>query len=86
MDALGLGWRISLPTRDHPLMLIKTGSMPGFMSYVALAPTHGVGLFVAFDRYQLGALDGVVDQSGRSQFGTLLSRFRRFRSQHGHEY
>jgi serine-type D-Ala-D-Ala carboxypeptidase/endopeptidase len=61
MDALGLGWTISLPSRDHPLMLIKTGSMPGFMSYVALAPTHGVGIFVAFNRYQLGALDGVVE-------------------------
>jgi serine-type D-Ala-D-Ala carboxypeptidase/endopeptidase len=61
MDALGLGWTISLPTRDHPLMLIKTGSMPGFMSYVALAPTRGVGLFVVFNRYQIGALDGVVE-------------------------
>ena len=60
MDALGLGWTISLPTRDHPLMLIKTGSMPGFMSYVALAPTRGVGVFVAFNRSQLGTLDGVA--------------------------
>jgi serine-type D-Ala-D-Ala carboxypeptidase/endopeptidase len=50
MDGLGLGWMISLPKETHPLMLTKSGALPGFATYVALAPTRGVGVFVAVNR------------------------------------
>jgi serine-type D-Ala-D-Ala carboxypeptidase/endopeptidase len=50
MDGLGLGWIISLPKGKRPLILAKSG---GFITYVVLAPTRGVGVFVAVNRLKL---------------------------------
>jgi D-alanyl-D-alanine-carboxypeptidase/D-alanyl-D-alanine-endopeptidase len=50
MDALGLGWTISVPKQHRPLILAKSGGIAGFMTYVVLAPTHGVGVFVVATR------------------------------------
>jgi D-alanyl-D-alanine-carboxypeptidase/D-alanyl-D-alanine-endopeptidase len=50
MNALGLGWTIFLPRENRPLLPTKSGGIAGFMTYVALAPTRGVGAFVAVNR------------------------------------
>ena len=50
MDALGLGWTISVPKQHRPLILAKSGGIAGFMTYVVLAPTRGVGVFVVANR------------------------------------
>jgi D-alanyl-D-alanine-carboxypeptidase/D-alanyl-D-alanine-endopeptidase len=50
MDALGLGWTISVPKQHRPLILAKSGGIAGFMTYVVLAPTRGVGVFVVATR------------------------------------
>jgi D-alanyl-D-alanine-carboxypeptidase/D-alanyl-D-alanine-endopeptidase len=66
MDGLGLGWLVALPKENRPLMLAKSGGLPGFATYVALAPTRGVGVFVAVNRFDLpeyyGALAAAVHQ------------------------
>ena len=60
MDGLGLGWTISLPKENRPLMLTKSGGLPGFVSYVVLAPTRGVGAFIAVNRFKLPMMDGLA--------------------------
>lgn len=55
MDAMGLGWVIMMPTREHPLILQKAGGLQGVFSYVAFAPTGGVGAFVAINQFDFGA-------------------------------
>jgi hypothetical protein len=50
MDGLGLGWIVSLAKGKRPLILAKSGGIAGFMTYVVLAPTRGVGVFVAVNR------------------------------------
>ena len=59
MDGLGLGWTISLPKENRPLMLTKSGGLPGFVSYVVLAPSRGVGVFIAVNRFRFPMFDGL---------------------------
>jgi serine-type D-Ala-D-Ala carboxypeptidase/endopeptidase len=60
MDALGLGWIISLPKEKRPLIMTKSGGIAGFMTYVVLAPTRGVGVFVAVNRLNFGMFEGLT--------------------------
>jgi D-alanyl-D-alanine-carboxypeptidase/D-alanyl-D-alanine-endopeptidase len=60
MDELGLGWTISSPRENRPLLLTKAGGLPGFVSCVALAPTRGVGVFVAVNRFRFPMFDGLI--------------------------
>jgi serine-type D-Ala-D-Ala carboxypeptidase/endopeptidase len=55
MDAMGLGWVVMMPNGDHPLILQKAGGLQGIFTYVAFAPTRGVGAFVAINKFDLGA-------------------------------
>jgi D-alanyl-D-alanine-carboxypeptidase/D-alanyl-D-alanine-endopeptidase len=57
MDGLGLGWIISRARDKRPLMLTKSGGIAGFMTYVVLAPTRGVGVFVAINRLNFPAFE-----------------------------
>lgn len=50
MSGLGLGWVIMGSAGIRPLLLTKSGGGVGFMSYIALAPGRGVGVFVAVNR------------------------------------
>jgi serine-type D-Ala-D-Ala carboxypeptidase/endopeptidase len=59
MDALGLGWIISLPKEKRPLIMTKSGGIAGFMTYVVLAPTRGVGVFVAVNRLNFAMFEGL---------------------------
>jgi D-alanyl-D-alanine-carboxypeptidase/D-alanyl-D-alanine-endopeptidase len=60
MDGLGLGWTISLPRETRPLMLMKSGGIAGFMTYVVLAPTRGVGVFIAVNRLNFPMFEGLT--------------------------
>jgi D-alanyl-D-alanine-carboxypeptidase/D-alanyl-D-alanine-endopeptidase len=55
MDALGLGWVIMRPAGSRPLILQKAGGLQGIFSYVAFAPTRGVGIFVAINQFNFAA-------------------------------
>ena len=60
MDAMGLGWVIMMPTRTRRLVLQKAGGLQGTFSYMAFAPAHGVGAFVAINTFDFGAAQKVV--------------------------
>lgn len=55
MDALGLAWIVMMPEGDRPLILQKSGGLQGFLSYVAFAPTRGVGIFAAINIFDFDA-------------------------------
>ena len=61
MDGLGLAWVAMNETRDHPFILQKAGGLQGEMSYVALAPSHGVGVFVSINAYNFHAAAAMAD-------------------------
>jgi serine-type D-Ala-D-Ala carboxypeptidase/endopeptidase len=60
MDGLGLGWITSSAREKRPLMLTKSGGIAGFMTYVVLAPTRGVGVFVAVNRLNFPMFEGIT--------------------------
>lgn len=55
MDAMGLGWVVMAPRGDRPLILQKAGGLQGVFSYTAFAPTRGVGVFIAINKFDFGA-------------------------------
>jgi D-alanyl-D-alanine-carboxypeptidase/D-alanyl-D-alanine-endopeptidase len=57
MDAMGLGWAVMQPEGNRPLILQKTGGLQGEFSYVAFAPSRGVGVFVSMNEFTVGGFD-----------------------------
>ena len=55
MDAMGLGWIIMMPKNGKPLILQKAGGLQGVFCYMAFAPAHGIGVFIAINQFNLGA-------------------------------
>ena len=55
MDAISLGWIVMAPHDDQPLILQKAGGLQGIFSYTAFAPTRGVGIFIAINKFDFGA-------------------------------
>jgi serine-type D-Ala-D-Ala carboxypeptidase/endopeptidase len=55
MDGLGLAWLAMMPNGPRPFILQKSGGIQGFFSYMALAPAHGVGIFVVANKFDFGA-------------------------------
>lgn len=60
MDAMGLGWVITLPDDNRPLILEKSGGLQGTFSYVAIAPTRGVGAFFVMNEFNAAAFEAAV--------------------------
>jgi D-alanyl-D-alanine-carboxypeptidase/D-alanyl-D-alanine-endopeptidase len=60
MDALSLAWLAMMPEGPQPFILQKTGGLHGFMSYLALAPSRGVGVFVAVNQFNFGGLSQIA--------------------------
>ncbi len=60
MDAMGLGWVINMPEGNRPLILQKTGGLQGMFAFVALAPTRGVGVFVAMNSFNVSGFPAMV--------------------------
>ncbi|MCR9087811.1 MAG: serine hydrolase [Rhodobacteraceae bacterium] len=55
MNAMGLGWVIMMPEGDRPLIIQKAGGTNGVFSYIAFAPTRGVGIFIAINQFDFAA-------------------------------
>ena len=60
MGAMGLGWVISFPEGNRPLILEKTGGLQGFFVYVAIAPTRGVGAFFVMNEFSVEGYHAAV--------------------------
>jgi serine-type D-Ala-D-Ala carboxypeptidase/endopeptidase len=60
MGAMALGWVTVLPEGDRPLMLNKSGGLQGQFSYVVIAPTRGVGVFVSMSAFSVGGFPAMV--------------------------
>jgi D-alanyl-D-alanine-carboxypeptidase/D-alanyl-D-alanine-endopeptidase len=65
MDAMGLGWVINMPAGNRPLILQKSGGLQGTFSYVAIAPTRGVGAFFAMNEFSPGGFKAAVTATNR---------------------
>jgi D-alanyl-D-alanine-carboxypeptidase/D-alanyl-D-alanine-endopeptidase len=60
MDAMGLGWVITMPKDNRPLILEKSGGLQGFFAYVAIAPARGVGAFFVINEFSTGGFTAAV--------------------------
>ena len=61
MDAIGLGWIVMMPEGNRPLILQKAGGLQGMFAYVALAPTRGVGVFVALNQFSISGFTAAAE-------------------------
>lgn len=61
MGAMGLGWVVMMPEDDRPLILQKAGGLQGFFSYLAFAPTRGVGAFVVINAFDVAAATSMAE-------------------------
>jgi D-alanyl-D-alanine-carboxypeptidase/D-alanyl-D-alanine-endopeptidase len=59
MGAMGLGWVVLQPEGNRPLILEKSGGLQGMFSFVAFAPSRGVGVFVAINEFNVGGFDAM---------------------------
>lgn len=73
MDAIGLGWVVMERTRDRPTILQKAGGMQGVFVYMAFAPAHDVGMFVAVNAYDFSAAVGMA-ATVNEMIGTLVNQ------------
>jgi D-alanyl-D-alanine-carboxypeptidase/D-alanyl-D-alanine-endopeptidase len=60
MDAMGLGWVISMPAGNRPLILQKSGGLQGTFAYVAIAPTRGVAAFFVMNQFSTSGFQTAV--------------------------
>ena len=65
MDAMGLGWVIMMPDGDRPLVIQKAGGTNGVFSYVAFAPSRGVGVFIAINQFDFSAATAMAGVANR---------------------
>ncbi|RWO52560.1 D-alanyl-D-alanine-carboxypeptidase/endopeptidase AmpH [Mesorhizobium sp.] len=61
MGMMTLGWVGLLPNDDKPLMLNKSGGLQGQFSYVVIAPTRSVGVFVSINQFSISGFNGMVE-------------------------
>jgi D-alanyl-D-alanine-carboxypeptidase/D-alanyl-D-alanine-endopeptidase len=55
MDAMGLAWVGMMAKDDRPFVLQKAGGLQGTFSYIAFAPTRGVAVFIAINKFDFSA-------------------------------
>jgi D-alanyl-D-alanine-carboxypeptidase/D-alanyl-D-alanine-endopeptidase len=60
MNAMGLGWVVMRPEGNRPLILHKSGGLQGQFSFVAFAPTRGVGVFVSMNEFSVGGFEAMA--------------------------
>ncbi len=63
MAAMGLGWVITMPEGERPLIMEKSGGLQGFFTYVAIAPTRGVGAFFVMNQFSVAGFTAAVAQT-----------------------
>jgi D-alanyl-D-alanine-carboxypeptidase/D-alanyl-D-alanine-endopeptidase len=61
-DGMGLGWVVTLPRDQTPLLLGKSGGLGGFMSYAVLSPGRKLGIFVVASRVNFGMFENIHSQ------------------------
>jgi D-alanyl-D-alanine-carboxypeptidase/D-alanyl-D-alanine-endopeptidase len=57
MDAMGLGWVVMRPEGSRPLIYHKSGGLQGQFSFVAFAPSRGMGVFVSMNQFSVEGFD-----------------------------
>jgi serine-type D-Ala-D-Ala carboxypeptidase/endopeptidase len=60
MDAMGLGWVVMRPEGPRPLIVHKSGGLQGQFSFVAMAPSRGVGVFVSMNEFNVAGFDAMA--------------------------
>lgn len=70
MDAMGLGWVIMDAGHEHPMILQKAGGMQGMLVYLAFAPAHDIGIYVAINEYDFNA-GPALNQAANALLGEL---------------
>jgi D-alanyl-D-alanine-carboxypeptidase/D-alanyl-D-alanine-endopeptidase len=65
MAMMTLGWVGVLPDDNKPLMLNKTGGLQGQFSYVVMAPTRGIGVFVSINQFSVGGFTAMVETANK---------------------
>ena len=60
MDAMGLGWVVMRPEGNRPLILHKSGGLQGEFSFVAFAPTRGIGVFVSMNQFSVDGFEAMA--------------------------
>jgi D-alanyl-D-alanine-carboxypeptidase/D-alanyl-D-alanine-endopeptidase len=73
MSATGLGWVIREPDGNRPLILEKSGGLQGMFSFVAFAPTRGIGVFVAINAFNIGGF-GAMSKAAVDLIAELAPR------------
>ncbi|MDA8125381.1 MAG: D-alanyl-D-alanine-carboxypeptidase/endopeptidase AmpH [Deltaproteobacteria bacterium] len=73
MDAMGLGWVAMMPEGNRPFILQKAGGLQGTFSYIAFAPTRGVGVFIAINKFDFAAAVAMA-QFANELIATLAPR------------
>ena len=68
MAAMALGWVVVAAEDDHPLILHKSGGRQGMFTYVAIAPTRGIGVFAAISQFSASGFTQMVDQVNKLIF------------------
>ena len=63
MDAMGLGWVVMHANHERPTVLQKAGGADGIFSFVAFAPGHDVGIFVAINTFDFAASGGMAEMA-----------------------
>jgi serine-type D-Ala-D-Ala carboxypeptidase/endopeptidase len=61
MDALGLAWIGMMAKDDRPFILQKAGGLQGTFSYIAFAPTRGVAVFIAINKFDFNAATAMAE-------------------------
>jgi D-alanyl-D-alanine-carboxypeptidase/D-alanyl-D-alanine-endopeptidase len=59
MDAMGLGWVVMRPEGSRPLIMHKSGGLQGQFSFIAFAPTRGVGVFASMNEFSVDGFDAM---------------------------
>jgi D-alanyl-D-alanine-carboxypeptidase/D-alanyl-D-alanine-endopeptidase len=60
MDAMGLGWVVMQPEGNRPLIFHKSGGLQGEFSFVAFAPTRGIGVFASMNEFSVEGFDAMA--------------------------
>ena len=61
MDGIALAWLVEQPAEHRPMVLQKSGGLAGFMSFMVVAPSRGVGVFIAVNRIDFGMFAGLTE-------------------------
>ncbi|HEY8276651.1 MAG TPA: D-alanyl-D-alanine-carboxypeptidase/endopeptidase AmpH [Methyloceanibacter sp.] len=60
MDAMGLAWVMLAPEGNRPLILNKSGGLQGIFSYVAIAPSRNIGVFMAINEFNASGFEAMA--------------------------